>query len=1107
MKYNITRNTEIIAAVTPTGTYDAKIMGAETVSMNFTLFEPIQFLIGDMVEVYGQLFILNIAPTEEKISSIQYNYSLQFESIKYELGKVQFLFPDANDNLLIPDFSIMGDARRILKLIVQNANRNQSGWKLGIVDETETKNISFSANNLLTALATLADEFKNEFWIDQDKTIHFTTKKESSGLTIEYGKNKGLRSLSRAVVDSSNIVTRLYAYGATKNIAAEEGNWANRLTMDVSYLEINTEKYGVIEHTELFEDIYPNRIGKVTSVNNNYLQFSDNTLEFDLNSNDILIPGTTVKVTFNTGQLAGYTFEVKQYGFNNQTKTFELQPNQEEKSITVPSELIRPAIGDEYVLTDLIMPQQYKTEARTELKTKANEYLTANCEPRLQYSTVSDFFYFEVQNIQIALGKTVRMLDQAFQLEADIRVIGISQDLQNKYNVQFELADEVQVSRITREYLDDKKWQNQIINHQQKVDRNIRRNYQFSREIQDNIFDAEGYFDTDKIKPLSIETKMLSVGARSQQFSIINAKLTILNNSTIKNEIGQLVHFTIEDKERVWNILESTITDIPDSFNYIYVKCQRNGSNANFVITSEQMKVDQDSTYFYFEYGFLSSIMDGFRRIRTSYGFTDINGGEITAGRINGQNGELFINIDNREIIGKVKFLEGSEAFNQIYDGITIGGENLLINTDSQDTSYDIDADKKNRYQGQSKEFCLSVDIISPSNIDACFYVVGRKNDNTAVSLGYKVFEKVLMNKRTRVYATFECDISEFKKFFLLIKNESNDQDVYVDFIQPKLELGKFPTDYSESSQDIKTYNENRIKEIEEKATWLSTDIMGNIIATGMVMVGNIKGSNAGISGFSENGSKSVRYWSGAKPSDRANAIFRVLDDGSVYAENAFIKGEIYATSGTFSGRIEANSGFIGGLTLQDKLLTTTDVNSGIWFTYENDDYKSSIRLGNNIGTGILTDQNYYPFLMIHNQAKKVITPWESYKAGIHLDMKSYNDNYLSYPAIEVKNGHFSGLAFLVDAISSGATINRDTDLCYASINQGSESVIYLPDSPRIGKVLTIINPDPNVRTITIKSRSHSINYKWLTSKRDWNFDISAELVYISNSWVVIRSN
>ncbi|MDM1551562.1 phage tail protein [Empedobacter falsenii] len=790
MYYNIKRNNQTIASVVAEGTYTAQIMGEEVVNMSFTLSESVEFLIGDYVEIYGQSFILNLAPEEEKISSIQFKYTLQFESVKYELGKIQLLFPDSSDALSISDFSVMGDARRVLELIIQNANRVQNNWKLGIVDDTETKNFSFSAHNLLTALTMLADEFENEFWIDKNKTIHFTTKKEFSGLTLQYGIRKGLRSLYRSRVDSSNIVTRLFAYGSEKNIASEYRNYSKRLKMDVPYLEANVDKFGIIEHTEMFDDVYPNRKGKVTAINpENILQFTDDGLEFDLNSSDVLIPNTTVKVTFNTGQLAGYTLEVKEHGFNFNTKTFELQPSEQEKAITVPSELMRPAVGDEYVLTDIIMPVQYVTEAEAELKRRSEEYLTANCLPRLQYNVVSDPFYFEAQNIDIVLGKTIKMMDADFNLDADIRVIGLTKNLQDQYDVSFDLADEVQVSRIVREYLDDQRWANQVITHQQKVDRNIRRNYQFTREIQDNIFDTDGYFDTDKIKPLSIDTKMLSVGARSQQFQIKDVQMSIVDNSTVRNTSGQMVHFTISDSERVWNILAAQINNISAVFNYIYLRCQREGNQASFLITTEQIKFDTDPNFYHFEYGYLSSIMEGFRKIKTSYGFSTINGGEITSGKILGQNGDLFIDIDNRKVVGKIEFTSDSPAFNQVKDSIQIGGRNLIIGLSKHyETSIGWYYFSLSERLIEGESYFLSGDINNPNG---SVLAVGL-NLNNGVN-----FNLISLPLNQSFIAT--AQMTWLDKFCLAVQTENG----IVNFSNFKLEKGNKSTDWTPAPEDV----------------------------------------------------------------------------------------------------------------------------------------------------------------------------------------------------------------------------------------------------------------------------------------------------------------
>ncbi|MGV0980417.1 phage tail protein [Empedobacter falsenii] len=817
MYYNIKRNNQTIASVVAEGTYTAQIMGEEVVNMSFTLSESVEFLIGDYVEIYGQSFVLNLAPEEEKISSIQFKYTLQFESVKYELGKIQLLFPDSSDTLSISDFSVMGDARRVLELIIQNANRVQNNWKLGIVDDTETKNFSFSAHNLLTALTMLADEFENEFWIDKNKTIHFTTKKEFSGLTLQYGIRKGLRSLYRSRVDSSNIVTRLFAYGSEKNISSEYRNYSKRLKMDVPYLEANVDKFGIIEHTEMFDDVYPNRKGKVTAINpENILQFTDDGLEFDLNSSDVLIPNTTIKVTFNTGQLAGYTLEVKELGFNFNTKTFELQPAEQEKAITVPSELMRPAVGDEYVLTDIIMPLQYVTEAEAELKRRSEEYLTANCLPRLQYNVVSDPFYFEAQNIDIVLGKTIKMIDADFNLDADIRVIGLTKNLQDQYDVSFDLADEVQVSRIVREYLDDQRWANQVITHQQKVDRNIRRNYQFTREIQDNIFDTDGYFDTDKIKPLSIDTKMLSVSARSQQFQIKDVQMSIVDNSTVRNTSGQMVHFTISDSERVWNILAAQINNISAVFNYIYLRCQREGNQASFLITTEQIKFDADPNFYHFEYGYLSSIMEGFRKIKTSYGFSTINGGEITSGKILGQNGDLFIDIDNRKVVGKIEFTSDSPAFNQVKDSIQISNRNLLLNsgiendyTNGTQAYHLLSYITKDGKLLKGEEYTVLIDITTFENRTAQLWFINNNNvDNSGLN-HVKNFNPENESKRKIRSFTFRAAENDSLNFGLNVYNygyqSSENEKMNNRFILHKIALykGNNAIDWTPAPEDI----------------------------------------------------------------------------------------------------------------------------------------------------------------------------------------------------------------------------------------------------------------------------------------------------------------
>ncbi|CAM1341722.1 phage tail protein [Tenacibaculum aestuarii] len=687
MQYEIKRGAAVIATVRPEGSITTKIMGEELVSMTFTLANNVVFKTNDTVVVYGNTYYLLNEPIVEKRSTKEYRYQLQFAGIKYELSKVQLFFPDADNNLTLSEFSITGTANQMLNLVVQNANRVQSGWSLGVIDDLDGKQVDFNGHNCLTAISKIAEEFDAEYWIDGDKTIHLTERKAISGLSLEYGKNKGLLSISRTPYDNSNIVTRLYAVGSENNIPADYRNYTKRLQMPVAYLEKNVAKYGVIEHVQTFEDIYPKRIGTVTSVNSESpLQFTDANIDFDLNETDangtvILINDIPAKITFNSGQLAGYTFEIKKHGYNTATKTFELIPNKDEKDLTVPSELLRPSVGDTYVITDIAMPQSYITNAEILLQNEAQAYLDENSEQRNKYSVAPDPFYFEEINANIVLGNTINFKDVDFSLDDDLRVVSLTKDLQNQYNVSFDIAERAVLSTIIREYIEEEKKNTALLKTLTYNADMARRSYLFAKEFHDNVFDGEGYFDADRIKPLSIETKMLSVGSRMQQFNLPDVSFTVSeDNTTVSNTTGTLVHLTLEDTPREWNIPQNTVTGIGTAFHYIYIKAQKIGSNASVYISTEQIMVDNDPDWYYFEAGYLSSVIDNVRRIKTTYGFTQVSPSEISTGRIASPNGNNYIELlqDNINIKANVTFESNSPAFQQVSDSLEIGGRNLL---------------------------------------------------------------------------------------------------------------------------------------------------------------------------------------------------------------------------------------------------------------------------------------------------------------------------------------------------------------------------------------------------------------------------------------------
>ncbi|MFX1715337.1 phage tail protein [Riemerella anatipestifer] len=688
MKYNILRNNNVITMVRATGSLTEKLFGEETLTLDFTLPHFVLFRIGDSVEVYGKTYYISQEPVVNKKSSREYVYNLVFNGEKYRLAEVQYFFYDENNNLTMPEFSITATAQKMVELLVANANRTQTGWSVGNIDSTETKTIDFSEYNCLAALTRIAEDFGLEFWVDEDKSIHLEERKKVSGYTLEYGKSKGLKSITRNPYTESSLVTRLYARGSSRNIPKNYRNGQKVLRMPVPFLEKNTDKYGIVEHTQPFEDIYPKRVGTVTQVYaDNPLKFSDSTLDFDLNEyneygNTIIQKGISAKVIFQTGDLAGYTLEVKEYGFDSVTKTFTLLKNQDEKSFDIPSDTFRPQVGDKYIIIDIAMPKSYVDNAEQELQAAAQDYLDKNSKQRFVYAVEPDPIYLKKINFNLKLGHTIRFKDSDFGLDDDIRVISITRNINNPYDISFEISEQATITQIVRNYIEKEKAQTAIKKQQKYNAEMARRSFLFAEEIKNNVFDNEGYFDTQKIKPLSIETGMLSVGSRMQQFSLPNIALSITSdNKRLHNTAGQMVHLTIDpNAPRTWNLAENTTVQFSDNFNFIYIKADKIGSNATIVVTEQKILFDSDPIFYFFLAGSVSSIINGVRRIKTSYGYTQITPSEITTGRIASPNGSNYIDLkqDGIEINAKVTFAGNSPAIQQAVDAVSVGGRNYL---------------------------------------------------------------------------------------------------------------------------------------------------------------------------------------------------------------------------------------------------------------------------------------------------------------------------------------------------------------------------------------------------------------------------------------------
>ena len=660
------------------------LLGADTVAITVKSATPLTFHLGDQIDVYGKTYTLNQLPGIKKTGNRNFEYTLTFEGVQYELIDVQFLLPD--DTVLD---SFTGDLEDFLGILIGNLTRVYPGkWVLGVYPaNTEYKTLTYTEKNCLEVLQDLCEQYSTEFEITQANGVRSLNIKMAGvnfPYTFRYGRTGGLYELTRQNINSKNVVTRLYVYGGSSNLGDKYRY--TRLCLpgkakNASYIEdaAAIAAYGLKENTKIFDDIKPERYGEVTAAGSAYYAFKDATMNFDLNEKDSagntkwLIDGATAKVKFTTGNLAGYEFDIHKY--DHATKEIQVVPFTDENGMKFPSETsaaFQFGVGDKYFFTDINLPDTYKTDAENKLLAEGNKAITEYSQPQVQYGLSIDEnfirqFAGELTVVNLfAVGDYIPVEDEDIGVNKSVRITAFTRDLLREYKYNITLGDSVTKTTITRVIEDLQKIDNVIEINDLADPSKARRNWKASQEVLANVFDPEGHYYSEKIKPLSIETTMLATGARSQQFVLQNTRFEPNyegNPNTVKVVGGTLVHYTIAETVKSWQLNTATFSNlVSGTVYYIYARCQKTGTAGNIVFDTVQRAVDGDPTYYYFLIGSLSSVItdtDGNRPARLialTYGATTINGRFLATGRIQSGDGQTYFDLDAGEIGGNIKF-------------------------------------------------------------------------------------------------------------------------------------------------------------------------------------------------------------------------------------------------------------------------------------------------------------------------------------------------------------------------------------------------------------------------------------------------------------------
>lgn len=716
IKRNGTRiplNKRIPFCAVKTAQQSRSLMADDTVTLEVVSTFLIDFEKGDKIKIDSDWYTIRTTVDRTKNSEDQYNYSITLYGCIYDLMKVMFRDTDVNGRSTSLTFDLTYSIKDFVKVIIYNMNRDYPGeWVFDDKDcpETEPKTVSFSCQNCLQTLQNECKDFDVDFQIttDKDGIHHIKIGKFGSVVTppngekyFQWGRGHGLFSLVEGKVDDKAIITRMYGEGGTNNIPTAYRDYSERLqlpypqrlnkhdhklsdgtvvkakTMQIGCTDDNkryiedaalSKKIGVEEDAIQNDDIYPKRTGKVTALGDDVYTFMDDTMDFDLkasnsNGTTYLIDGTSAKITFITGRLAGREFELHDY--DHSTKKFILKPYKDARGLVFPTSnttAFQIREGDQYKITDIIMPDSYIEDAEEDLWFYVYDKFLQAKQARAQYALTFSRSYF-IENMPkdsdsclFTPGDYVPIKDERFNLEKNIRIQKVERNLLLRHDYTLTISDTATISIINQAVINVQKHDTILEANRLKDLTRAKYGWRTTEELRNMIYDPDGYFDTDNIKPNSIDTNMLTVGSKSQQFVLADVIMQANlggDPNLFKATSGTLCHLSISDTDiRYWKIaaLEATLSEAGGY--YLFAKCSKKGDTGSWYLTQEQLKFEptSDPNNYYFQVGVLSSVYDAsWRDFVTTYGFTRINGNTITTGKIVTSDGYCYLDLDGNK--------------------------------------------------------------------------------------------------------------------------------------------------------------------------------------------------------------------------------------------------------------------------------------------------------------------------------------------------------------------------------------------------------------------------------------------------------------------------
>lgn len=709
------KNIKVLDVTVDDNSYRYRVIkGDHNLTLHYSLAEHVEIPVGSYCIYQGERYTLERPEAFKMKHSRNFEYTVTLESNQAKAKIWKFRNPV--DGRL--KFSLTAKPIEHLQMFVDNMNRRDTGWEVGeCIDGTE-KLISYNHVYCWDALGMMATEFNTEFEF-VGKTVHLRKVEynKNNPLPLSYGRGNGFKpGVGRSNYGDTPPIEILYVQGGTDNIDPSkyksselllpagqsirydgvyfEGdpnfNPANARTYvvdDLGYSIRRSDKElsSLAEDSLDCSDIYPKRIGKVTSVvvedaANNFYDIVDNTIPNTLNYEECLIEGETMTIIFQSGMLAGREFEVKYYHNAEKGKAarrFEIVPAEIDGQ-TMPNATFAPQTTDTYVVFKCRMPDAYvrddetKTGASWDMFRTAVRYLFDNEEQKFSFTGELDGIWSKKDWINISgkikLGGYIRFSNEHFQRDGVlVRITGIKDYINKPHSPEIELSNSTVSGSFSTTMKQLKGDEVLVEDYHRDAIQFTKRRFRDAKETMEMLEDALLDNFTNSINPIAIQTMQMLVGDESLQFRFVNSKTnpvgvahSITYDDTTKQltaAAGIIQHLTIgisslssyhaASEYKYWDMPQYTSgrLDNGETKYYLYAKVSKTAQTGSFLLSETAIKLEGVSGYYHLLVGVLNSEYDGVRSFATLYGFSEILPGRITTDRIVSGNGDSYFDM------------------------------------------------------------------------------------------------------------------------------------------------------------------------------------------------------------------------------------------------------------------------------------------------------------------------------------------------------------------------------------------------------------------------------------------------------------------------------